>query len=181
MVRKWIISLGGLGLVPAMPGTYASLFATAVFYALSRTVGSLVYPVIAGLVVVFAAISAALCPWAERHFNRRDPREFVLDEAVGQWITLLLVPVVELLCSPATLMADATAPLSATYIAAGFFLYRAFDVAKPFPIRNLEALPGASGVLLDDVVAAVYAALSLCVLAVVLQAFLGPDLYTPVT
>lgn len=181
MYRKWIVTLGGVGLVPGMPGTYASVIAAAAFYALCRTIHFFVYPLIIGMALIAAAVSIWLYPWTEKHFKRRDPSQFVLDELVGQWTTLLLLPILETLHSPVTTEGDSAASPSVAYIIAGLFLFRAFDVAKPFPIRDVERLPGAAGLLLDDVVAGIYAFLSLCVIVLVLHALLGPNLFTPVT
>ncbi len=157
--RVWIISLGGLGLLPAMPGTYASLAAAFLFYLVWAVLGSWTWVPISGLALVAGILSGALCPWAERHFKTRDPRQFVLDELVGQWLTLLLIPL-------------HTHPLSG--IAAGFFLFRAMDVAKPYPIKKIEQLPSGWGLVLDDVAAAVYAAVGVRLLILASGALLGP-------
>lgn len=81
----------------------------------------------------------ALTAWAESYFGKKDPQYFVLDETVGFLLTVL--------------------PKSPSWSALvlGFFLFRFFDVLKPFPIRKLERLPGAWGIFLDDFLAAGYA------------------------
>ena len=72
---------------------------------------------------------------------KKDPGWVVIDEVSGQWLTLAVVP-----------------PDFILY-AVGFFLFRIFDIFKPWPIRTLEQkVPGALGVMIDDVAAAVYAA-----------------------
>jgi phosphatidylglycerophosphatase A len=81
-----------------------------------------------------------------RRSGRKDPGIVVVDEVVGQWITLLALPFT---------------PLTA---AAGFVLFRVMDVLKPWPARQLEALPGGVGIVADDVMAGVYAHLALRVL-----------------
>jgi phosphatidylglycerophosphatase A len=73
-----------------------------------------------------------------------DPGLIVVDEVVGQWITL----------------AGVTHLNWKSWLAA-FLLFRAFDIAKPFPIRRLEKLPGGIGIVADDALAGVYAALVL--------------------
>jgi phosphatidylglycerophosphatase A len=79
---------------------------------------------------------------AEKEFGE-DGGPIVIDEVVGQWITLAgLVP------TPFVLIL-------------GFLLFRLFDIFKPFPARRLERLGGGVGVMLDDVVAGVYAAIVL--------------------
>jgi phosphatidylglycerophosphatase A len=74
----------------------------------------------------------------------------VIDEVVGQMIALLFIP--NFLW------------LDWQLIIAGFVLFRIFDIWKPYPIRNLEKLPGGVGVMADDVVAGCYAATALAVI-----------------
>jgi phosphatidylglycerophosphatase A len=80
---------------------------------------------------------------AERHFGRTDPGQVVIDEVMGMLITLFLNPV---------------GWLGAL---AAFFLFRIFDVIKPYPANRLERLHGGVGVMADDAMAAVYANLAL--------------------
>jgi phosphatidylglycerophosphatase A len=83
---------------------------------------------------------------AERYFGGIDPGPIVLDEVVGMLITLAFIPV------------------GLTGAIAGFFLFRVFDVIKPFPASRLEKLHGGFGVMADDAMAAIYANISLRVL-----------------
>ncbi len=152
MYKRWIVSFGGAGLLPAMPGTFGSLAAAIVFYLLWLAFGQAAWRIVPALLLVVGAVAIALGRWAEDYFKTVDPRQFVLDEVVGQWLTLLCVP-----------RADFSAhPLPC--IAAAFFLFRAFDIAKPFPIRRIERLPAGWGIVLDDVAAAVYAGIGFRVL-----------------
>ena len=73
----------------------------------------------------------------------KDPGIVVVDEVLGQWVTLLALPF-----TPAT-------------AALGFLLFRAMDIVKPWPARDLERLPGGWGIMADDVAAGVYAHLAL--------------------
>jgi len=157
MFRKWIVTFGGLGLLPAVPGTYASLGAAVIYYGLWKWLDGWARLIALGLSVAVVAIGQIFYAWAQNHFNDQDPRQYVLDEAAGQWLTLMLAPV--------------TAHMFATIIM-GFFLFRAFDVAKPFPINRLERIPGAAGVLLDDLAAGIGAAVVLWILVLTL----GPAL-----
>lgn len=149
----------GLGCVPVAPGTAGSLLTAALFafllYWLEGMARQLAYLfVLAGLIpLAWWSTKSALPNWA-----RPDPRPIVIDEVLGQWLTyggLILAAFVD------PLWAQAVGWKS---LLAGFILFRAFDVAKPFPIRRSERLPGAAGVLLDDVLAGVYAALGLLLL-----------------
>jgi phosphatidylglycerophosphatase A len=99
----------------------------------------------------FAVLAAAMTPaaiWAggrvARDCGKKDPSLVVVDEVVGQWLTL----------------AGATALNWKSWLAA-FVLFRFFDIWKPFPVRRLEALPGGLGIVADDLAAGVYGALVL--------------------
>lgn len=131
----------GVGYVPFAPGTFGSAVGLLLWWLLPV---SAIAQAIA-IVVLFAAGS-----WsgsvAERHFGVADPSTVVIDEVMGMLITLFMNPV----GWPGAL--------------AGFFLFRAADVVKPFPANRLERLPGGIGVMADDAMAAVYANLALRVL-----------------
>lgn len=170
MKRKWIISFGGVGMLPGMPGTYASLAAALLFYALFLLFGTTAYPVAAALIIISAALGHRLTPWAEEYFKKADPGHFVLDEVVGQLLTLLLVFLLALVLKPL-----GAHPLA--NVVAGFILFRAFDVSKPWPLRTLEKIHGGWGVLLDDVAGALYAAAALVIVIYLIRAMVGPDVY----
>ena len=94
------------------------------------------------------AIVLVVGTWAsERESARRgagDPGPVAIDEVAGQWLTM--VPALLLLEDPTTAQLGLAA-------VAGFFLFRFFDVAKPWPVRRFERLPGGIGIMADDVVA----------------------------
>ncbi len=141
-LRAAVVSCLGLGYSPVVPGTVGSLagvlFAfcggsfTAVHFGLWLAAGALL-GLLAGI---------GLGGWAEKHYGSKDPSQFVLDEFVGYCIALLRL--------------KAGAP-SLLEIASAFFLFRLFDVAKPWPARRLEFLPKGLGIMLDDVFAGLYA------------------------
>jgi phosphatidylglycerophosphatase A len=79
-----------------------------------------------------------------RLLNRKDPGSVVIDEVLGQWVTLL----------------GATALYWKTLLA-GFVLFRIFDIWKPWPVGQFEKLPEGSGIVADDLAAGVYGALIL--------------------
>lgn len=78
-------------------------------------------------------------------FGDLDPSEAVVDEVIGQLVTLLFIPF----------------GLPWPFILAGFLLFRLFDIWKPYPIDTLQSLPGGIGVCADDIVAGVYAGILL--------------------
>lgn len=158
MYKKWIVTFGGAGLLPAMPGTFGSLAAAVLFYALWLATGDAARWIILALLFPVCAAAIGLGSWAQDYFKAEDPRQFVLDEVVGQWAVLLFVPLGQ---------------HPVTSVAAGFFLFRAFDIGKPFPIGRIERLPGGWGIVLDDLAAAAYAAAAFWILTLVTRAALG--------
>jgi phosphatidylglycerophosphatase A len=82
----------------------------------------------------------------EKTSGKKDPQHVVVDEVSGQWLALLASP------------GAFTGGLGWKSFLAGLILFRAFDITKPFPARDAEALPGGWGIMADDWVAGVYAA-----------------------
>jgi phosphatidylglycerophosphatase A len=136
----FIATVGYCGYFPVAPGTVGSA-AGLLFYALVWWSGSRVVE-LSSIVVLFA-LGVWAGTTAERYFGGVDPGPIVIDEVVGMLITLAFIPV----------------GLSGAL--AGFFLFRVFDVIKPFPAGRFEQLHGGLGVMADDAMAAVYANLSL--------------------
>ena len=103
--------------------------------------------------IVLAVVLYAPAVWAagvcERIYKKTDPGCVVIDEVIGQAITLAVIP-----ASPAGLGGW-------KMWLAGLIIFRGFDIAKPFPIRRLERLPGGYGIITDDVLAGVYGAVIL--------------------
>ncbi|MBV8939657.1 MAG: phosphatidylglycerophosphatase A [Alphaproteobacteria bacterium] len=134
----------GAGLSPFAPGTLGSLGALPFAYLAQMLGGNIA-------VLAFAALSYGAGLWAARQYLRLfggdDPREVVIDEVAGQ-----------------SLLLAAFAPSWQAY-AAGFVLFRAFDVLKPWPVSWADQkIKGAPGVMLDDVLAALYGIAALALL-----------------
>ena len=126
----------GVGYSPVAPGTLGTLIAIPVYYFLSN-ISSPIYEI---TLIGFFFLSVWTSENAEIFFGKKDDQRIVIDEIMGFLVTMLWVP-------KATL-----------FIIIGFFLFRFFDILKPFPIRSLEKrLKGGYGVVLDDVLAGVYA------------------------
>lgn len=140
-IRMWLATGAGAGYVPKAPGTAGSLVSVALFALLRWQFPgpTFLYGHLIALVLLFF-LGVWAGTGAERIFGRRDPPQVVIDEIVGQQICYLGLPVLEW-----------------KSLLAGFILFRGFDILKPFPIRRLERLPGGWGVMLDDVLASVYA------------------------
>jgi phosphatidylglycerophosphatase A len=134
----------GVGLLRPAPGTWGSLAALPVGLILILVLT----PV--GLALI-AALFFAIGVWAsnamEAASQTKDPSSVVLDEVVGQWVVLLFTP------------------LTLGWYAAAFLLFRLFDIWKPWPVRWADReLKGGLGVMSDDVLAAIYAALTITIL-----------------
>jgi phosphatidylglycerophosphatase A len=144
--RAAIASALGFGYSPLAPGTVGTLPAVAIFV-LMRKLFPAVWetPLITGAFLASCGLSIALGPWAERYWGAKDPGKFVLDEVAGFFLTVLLFR---------------TSGFAGTVVWA-FFATRLFDIVKPWPARRLEALPAGWGILMDDLVASLYAAAAL--------------------
>ncbi len=142
-----MVTVLGLGLLRPAPGTWGSLPGPALALAMLAS-GATVWAVnaaLGGVAVVFGAACALLGARAERRFGRKDPPQVVADETAGQCIALLALPWRESFGWNALLAATA------------FAAFRTFDVLKPPPIDALQRLGGGWGILLDDVLAGIYA------------------------
>ena len=133
----------GAGYAPLAPGSAASLGAVGLGALLVKYYGWK-----PGYFALLAAVALLPGIWAA-HFvakesGQHDPGKIVVDEVVGQWITL----------------AGATVFVWQSWLAA-FLLFRLLDIWKPFPCRKAEDLPGGFGIMADDVIAGIYGALVL--------------------
>lgn len=144
-IRWFLVTSGGLGHAPVASGTFGTLggIAVAALLQVWLTGTELVWGLVAATVVLLG-VGCTMTAYAARAFPRKDPGEFVLDEVVGYLAALAIYAAVQ---------GD---PGIAAH-AACFFFFRLFDVLKTFPANKLEAIPGAPGVMLDDVVAGLYA------------------------
>jgi len=138
----------GVGYSPVAPGTLGTLIAIPVYYFLSN-ISSPIYEI---TLVGFFFLSVWISENAEIFFGKKDDQRIVIDEIMGFLITMLWVP------------------QTAILMGVGFFLFRFFDIVKPFPIRRLEKkLKGGYGVVADDVMAGVYANIVLQVIGLIMK------------
>ncbi len=136
----------GVGYSPVAPGTLGTLIAIPIYYFLSN-ISSPIYEI---TLIGFFFLSVWVSEKAEVLFGKKDDQRIVIDEIMGFLVTMLWVP------------------KTAILIVTGFFLFRFFDILKPFPIRRLEkGLKGGYGVVLDDVMAGVYANIVLQMILVI--------------
>lgn len=127
------------GLSPFAPGTAGTLAAIPV-YLLFYQLGDLAYLL---LFLALLPLSFTISARAEKLFGAKDSGMIVIDEIAGYLVTMFMIP------------------LSVEYIVIGFFLFRFFDITKIYPASAAEKMGGGPGVVMDDVVAGVYANLSL--------------------
>lgn len=139
MLATWF----GCGFAPQAPGTAGALGALLPAWAVLSLTGMAPWTLVLPTALLTApAIAASTIVARER--NLKDPQIVVVDEVLGQWLSL----------------AGATT-LNWKSVLGAFLLFRLFDIRKPPPIRNLESLGGGLGIVADDLMAGVYAALVL--------------------
>lgn len=144
LVATWF----GAGLLKPAPGTWGSLAALPFAWAIAATMDPLAL-IPAACLLFFIGIWAATL--YDQKTGGHDASEIVVDEVVGVWLTLSII-----------------APSLLGY-AIGFALFRVFDILKPWPVTWADKrVEGGMGVMLDDVLAAVYAALCLFVIDLLL-------------
>ena len=141
-----IATAGGIGFVRPAPGTWASIAAGVVALGVIQVVPVAQLQLAFLLLAAFATtVGLMVGPAAIRHFARKDPSQVVIDEVAGTWLAVALIPALTL----------ATQPLVAVVLAVAAF--RLFDIAKPWPVGWLERLPGAWGIMADDLAAGLLA------------------------
>jgi phosphatidylglycerophosphatase A len=144
----WIVAtFFGSGLLRPGPGSWASAFTALIWYfSVRNSSASLAHIVAISGAIVSTLIGIPAATIVARESQNKDPGFVVIDEVAGQLLPLML------------------APASWKYLFASFILFRCFDIFKPPPVRQLEALPEGTGIVLDDVGAGLYALLVLFLL-----------------
>jgi phosphatidylglycerophosphatase A len=138
LAARLIATVCGCGYSAFAPGTVGSAAGLLLFWPMA-TAG---WPWQAAASIVLFLIGSVAAGRVARLVNRKDPGIVVVDEVVGQWVTLTALP-----------FTPFTAGL-------GFLLFRVMDIVKPWPARDLESVPGGWGIMLDDVAAGIYANLA---------------------
>ncbi|MFW6162896.1 MAG: phosphatidylglycerophosphatase A [Planctomycetota bacterium] len=145
--REWAATCFYLGEFPFASGTAGSLGSVALYLVAAIWLKGLALTWCAGIAgLVLAAVGIGIGRWAQEFYKQRDPGEFVLDEAAGQMVALVAV-------TPAVLAAPAW-----QVALAAFFFFRFFDVVKLFPAGRAERLYAGWGIMMDDLIAGVQAA-----------------------
>jgi phosphatidylglycerophosphatase A len=157
----FLATAGGAGYLPAAPGTWGALVGTLLYWIVCTSllgsakldifwrgtyhVQPFFSPWAVLLALVIALLGVVVSSRVAKFAGKKDPQFVVIDEVSGQFLTYLL----------------ALAALNWKYLLLGFILFRGFDTWKPFPARQAESLPSGWGIMADDWIAAVYAALGL--------------------
>jgi len=134
----------GAGYFPVAPGTAGAAVGVLMFWVLHQIYYScyddpqFFTMLFVGVILLFLYLGVIATDHLEIEWGK-DPSRVVMDEVVGVWITLLFVPVTWM------------------NLLLAFGLFRLFDIWKPLFIRKLEAIKGGWGVMLDDVLAGIYA------------------------
>jgi phosphatidylglycerophosphatase A len=129
----------GSGYSPVAPGTAGSLVGLLLFLPLASRGWEIQLAAVVALTILGVLAGSHLAA----SLGLKDPGLVVVDEVAGQWITFLALP------------------MTPVVAVAGFLLFRAMDILKPWPARALERLPGGVGIMADDVAAGIYANLLL--------------------
>lgn len=179
-VALFVATACGLGHMPFAPGTWGSLAGLLLSWALLRlwphTTVWEAWPIIAGRPIPFIVPAAALwvgmsalgvwaAEYAARYLGEKDPQSIVIDEVSGQMLPLLFA------FGPTERYVDGMSNFyrgfwwhgdtNWKYLLLGLILFRVFDIWKPFPVRQAESFPGGWGIMADDWVAGIYAAIGL--------------------
>ena len=138
-------------MLPVAPGTWGSIPAALLFGLLCcfHAPPLIVFIVMLATVLAGSMICIIFAPAAIEATGKKDPREVVADELAGQALTFLVAPFL------------VGGWLTWTSVLVGFVAFRVFDVLKPWPCRRLEKLPAGFGILADDLMTGVYAAIVL--------------------
>ena len=134
MIARWFVTGFGVGFLPRASGTAGSLLGVLFFLSIQ----SVPRPYDLLFLTLLFVLSSYVITFSLPFFQRKDPREIVIDEI---WAILVIFFMI---------------PASFVSWTVGFILFRIFDIAKPSPIRALERLPGGWGVMADDFMAAIY-------------------------
>jgi phosphatidylglycerophosphatase A len=136
----WVATLFGIGRMRPGPGSWGSTATVLLWAAVAHELPpALRIPIAVALALFVIAIGIPAATQVARASAVKDPQFVVIDEVAGQMIALIAVP------------------LAWKTFLAGFILFRAFDIVKPPPVRQLEKLPEGAGIVLDDVAAGIYA------------------------
>ncbi len=136
VAAEWIGTVFYIGKLPLAPGTWASIFAVLCWYFLFQSVNHFVLPAISIFLFLIGGIASDTIV---KDTKEHDPSRIVIDEWVGQWVALSMMPI----------------NIRTGVVA--FIAFRIFDIIKPGPVRKMENISGGWGIMADDVMAGIMA------------------------
>ncbi len=131
-ISEWIATCFKVGYLPFAPGTWGSVFAILLWWVLLKDLNTYIF---GAIIIIFLLIGIVVSNIIIDQSGDHDPSYIIIDELVGQWLALFLIP-------------DGF-----FNIAISFILFRFFDIIKPWPIRLIEKFPKGLGVMSDDLTA----------------------------
>jgi len=131
-ISEWIATCFKVGYLPFAPGTWGSVFAILLWWVLLKDLNTYIF---GAIIIIFLLIGIVVSNIIIDQSGDHDPSHIIIDELVGQWLALFLIP-------------DGF-----FNIAISFILFRFFDIIKPWPIRLIEKFPKGLGVMSDDLTA----------------------------
>ena len=142
----FLATLGGLGLSPIGPGTVGSIFGWFIFIVLSHFISAIAMIILTIFIIIF---SVYLSNIVTKDIDEKDHKSIVIDELAGIW--LAMIPVIFIASSQYE---------RSTYALFVLIIFRIFDISKPFPISYIDKnFKNGLGVVLDDLIAAIFAAI----------------------
>jgi len=153
------VTFFGIGYIKIASGTFASLATSIILFCLFRFYISIEYfPILVLIIISFFIYSLYAIETLEAEFEQKDARQIVIDEVIGQSIPILLIEYIAY-SQNQSFGSDLYLYLMS------FFLFRFFDIFKPFPISYFDKnFKNSFGILFDDVLAGVYTAVALALL-----------------
>ena len=132
------------GYLPRVPGTWGSAVAAVLAFALvsvAPSLSSVDGAIFLAAAVTLAAVVAAHYVWSRKLYgpDAHDPQQIVIDEFAGYFVSII-----------------GARPQALSFVLA-FLFFRMFDISKPYPCRRLEKLSGGFGIVMDDIMAGIYA------------------------
>ncbi len=166
-IGKAILTMFGIGYFKYAPGTVASFTTCLIFYSLASIDGinQIIFPYIIFLIFIFIYSTILI----DKIYKKEDSKEIVIDEFIGQSIPLLAITNDELNIKLIVFLNNVSSQLGVywfeMWILISFILFRFFDILKPFPIYLIDKkIKNSFGVILDDIVAGIFATISLYII-----------------
>ena len=133
LLIKALCTFFGVGFLPFMPGTFGSLAGLLIYFLIKNNFAHYILAT-----VLLTALGFMVSGAAEGIFKKKDPSCVVIDEVAGMLLSLLFIP------------------YDIKWVIAAFFIFRILDTLKPYPAGQLQEVKGSAGIMLDDIIAAVY-------------------------